>query len=359
MLASLVCLALLTAAPTASLGGAPQRATSRPAKPKVPPPEPKPVPDVKLLIEATTARGPWRMRAVNAGEVPVRIAADAGLLSFEVTPRGARAPIRCELPEDLRPSSDRERALVLPPKRAYAESFEPRLYCFGEKLEALAPGAVVVARLGWTGGAKAGSPFEVAPIEGIDPELGAMKSIESEPFALPDEPSLPLAPVAAHARDADADAPRLSLQGAAAVDAMAPNDIEIPVTLRNEAERTVVIRFRPEVLAFDVIGPGGIEHCEWPTQVSAPTQELFVSLPPNGAETLDIGLADYCTRGSALDRSGLLIVRPRLDTRNASGVSVGLRTFDGTLIATKPTVIRLHRGAGKVGPLRRPRLEPQ
>jgi hypothetical protein len=359
MLAFLLCLALLTAASTASPGGSPQRPTSRPTKPKVSLPEPKPVPDIKLVIEAATARGPWRMRAINVGDVPVRISADASLLSFEVTPRGARSAVRCELPEDMRPNNDRERALVVPPKRAYAASFEPRLYCFGEKLEALAPGAVVVARLGWPGGPKTGAPFEVTPIEGIDPELAPLKSIESEPIALPDEPSVPLVPEAAHPQNVEVDAPRLSLQGAAAVDANSPNDIEIPVTLRNDDERTVVLRFRPEVLAFDVIGPGGIEHCAWPAQPSAPTPEVFASVPPNGTETLDIGLADYCTRGSSLDQGGLLVVRPRLDTRNASGVSLGLRTFDGTLIATKPTVVRLHRGAAQAGPLRRPRLEPQ
>jgi hypothetical protein len=363
MLASLLVLLLLTGTSIASADGSPQKAATpvghARAKPKTPPPEPKPAPDVKLVIDAPTMRGPWTMRVINAGDVPVRIAADASLLSLDVTARGARTPIRCELPDDMRASSDRERALVLPPKRSYAESFEPRLYCFAEKLDALAPGAVVVARLGWTAGHKTAEPFEVAPIEGIEPELASLKSIDAPPIALPDEPAASLAPDTAHPQDVDVDSPRLSLEGAPAVDAMSLNDIELPVTLRNESQRAVVVRFRPEVLAFDVIGPGGIERCAWPTWPGAALPELFTTLPPNGTDTLDLSLADYCTRGSALNREGLLVVRPRLDTRNASGLVVGLPSFDGTLVAMKPTVVRLHRGAAPVGPLRRPRIEDQ
>ncbi len=364
MLAALLVLPLLlTGASIARADGSPQKAAAAVghprAKPKAPPPEPKPAPDVKLVIDAPTMRGPWTMRLINAGDIPVRIAADASLLSLDVTARGARTPIRCELPDDMRASSDRERALVLPPKRSYAESFEPRLYCFAEKLGALAPGAVVVARLGWTAGPKTAEPFEVAPIEGIEPELAPLKSIDAPPVALPDEPSSSLGPDTAHPPEADVDSPRLSLEGAPAVDAMSLNDIELPVTLRNESQRAVVVRFRPEVLAFDVVGPGGIERCAWPTLPGAALPELFTTLPPNGTETLNLSLADYCTKGSALNRGGLLVVRPRLDTRNASGLAVGLRSFDGTLVAMKPTVVRLHRGAAPVGPLRRPRIEDE
>ena len=322
------------------------------------PPEPTPAPDVTLTIHAPTTRGPWTMRVTNVGDVPVRIAADARLLSLEVTPRGARVPVRCELPEDMRPSSDREGALVVPAKRSYAETFEPRLYCFGEKLDALAPGSMVVARLGWPAGSKTAPPFEVASIEGLAPERAPLKSIEAPPIALPDEPSPALVSELVHPQDVDPDAPRLSLEGAAAVDSVSPNEIEIPVTLRNEGQRTVVVRFRPEVLSFDVISPAGIEHCAWPTMPATAMPEMFTTLGPSAAETLNLSLADYCTRGS-LDKKGLLVVRPQLDTRRASGLVLGLRTFDGTLTAAKPTVVRLHRGGAPVGPLRRPRLEDQ
>jgi len=360
MLASWLVLSLLTVPSLASPDDSSARGSKAPRAahpPQFPAPDARATPDLKLVIDARTTRGPWTMRLTNEGEIPVRIAADASLLTLEVTPRGARLPIRCDLPDDMRPTTDRERALVVPPKRSYAERFEPRLYCFGEKLAALTPGAIVVARLGWINGLKTAPPFEVGPIEGVAPELAPLKSIDASPIALPDEPLAASAPDTRPQADANVDSPRLSLQGASAVDASSPSEIDVPVTIRNESQRTVVVRFRPEVLTFDVIGPGGIEQCGWATLPAAAMPEMFTTLPPNGSETLDLSLADYCTEGGALDQKGLLVVRPRLDTRNASGLAVGMRTFDGTLVANTPTVVRLHRGAAPVGPLVRPRLE--
>jgi hypothetical protein len=347
---------------------------------------PKPGPDVKLAIDAKTTRGPWTMRLTNAGEVPVRVTADARLLSLEVTPRSARASIRCELPADMRPADDLQRTLVIPPKRSYTESFEPRLYCFGSKLEALAPGAIVVGRLGWTTGRKTEPPFAAAPIDGVEPELAPLKAIEGLPIALPDEPSAWMtSEVAASewrrnedaaserrrnedaaserrrnedaARSVETDTASLSLHGSTSVDATSPNDITVAVTLRNDGSRAAVVRFRPEVLGFEIVGPAGVEHCSWPMMPAAAMREMFTTLAPKRSETLEVSLDSYCTR-HGLDRGGLIVVRPRLDTRNASGTAVGLRSFDGELTATTPTVVRLHRGAIRQ-PLERPHLEEE
>ena len=65
----------------------------------------------------------------------------------------------------------------------------------------------------------------------------------------------------------------------------------------------------------------------------------------------------YVKRQVPVDQAGLLVVRPSLDTRNASGTDVGLHSFDGEVMALTPTVIRLHRGAVSQ-PMVRPRLEP-
>jgi hypothetical protein len=327
-------------------------------KPSVPPPEPKPAPNVRLTVHSPTGRGPWTMRVTNDGDIPVRIVADARLLSLDVAPRSTRSPVRCELPADMRSSSDLERALVVPAKRSYTETFEPRLYCFG-KLDALVPGAIVVAHLGWTSGPKAKPPFEASPIEGIEPAILALKSIDSPPIALPDEPSAwPPAGSAQKQDDIDADSPRLSLRGPTFVDAMSPNEIDIALTLRNDSQRAAIVRFRPEVLGFDVIGSGRIEQCAWPTMPAAALREMFTTLAPKGAETLDVSLGDYCT-DHALDLAGLLVVRPRLDTRKAPGAVLGLPSFEGAVVAMTPTVVRLHRGAALPGPLQSPQLEPQ
>ena len=332
------------------------KATARPVeKPKVLGP-PKAVPNIKLAIETPTTRGAWTMRIVNAGEVPVRVVADARLLTLDVTPRSARASTRCELPSDMRPSDDLDRALVVPGGRSYSESFEPRLYCFGGKLDLLAPGAIVVARLGWMSTRKNDPPFEVAPIDGVEPELAPLKSIDGAPVALPDEPSSDVVQAAPSGHDLDPDASRLSLRGPTSIDAVTPNDIEISVTLRNDGSRSKVVRFRPDVLGFDVVSPASVEHCAWPRTPAAAMRELFMTLAPKQSESLNVTLGSYCTQQS-LDQAGLLVVRPRLDTRNASGIDVGLHSFDGEVIGLTPTVIRLHRGA-MPQPMVRPRLEP-
>jgi hypothetical protein len=324
---------------------------------KGPPADPRPSPDVRFTIHAPTTRGPWTLRVTNEGDVPVRIAADARLLSLQVWPRSARVPVRCELPDDMRPGSDLDRALVVPAKRSYAESFEPRLYCFGgAQLDALAPGAIVVARLGWSAGPKTQPPFETWPIDGIEPELAPLKSLEAPPIALPDEPTAWTVPAVAPQRDLGADDPRLSLTGATSVDAVAPNDIGIPVALRNDGTHAAVVRFRPEVLSFDIVGPGGVDHCAWPTMPAEALREMFTTLAPKRSETLDVTLSSYCI-GHGLDLGGLIVVRPRLDTSNASGAALGLRSFDGEVIAMTPTIVRLHRGSAPQGLLERPRLE--
>jgi hypothetical protein len=347
---------LLSAAPQA----VPVTAKARPPKKAAVVAPQAPAPHVALAIDAPTPRGPWTLRVTNDGEVPVRLSADARLLSLDVTPRGARVPARCELPPDMRPTDELESALVLPPGRAYAETFEPRLYCFGAgKLDALASGSTVVARLAWPG-SPATAPYVVAPIEGVEPVVASLKSLDSPVIALPDEPSFaqsPPPPSASTApRGTEAEVPRLVLAGPASVDAAAAESIDIPITLRNDGAQPVAVRLRPETLGFDVIGPDSVQTCAWPTVPGAAMREAFTRIPPGGSTTLDVLLSAYCA-GHALDQAGLYVVRPRLDTRRASGESVGIRSFDGVVLAVTPTVVRLHRG-NAVPALRRPRLEP-
>jgi hypothetical protein len=349
-------LGMLSAAPQA----VPVTAKARPPKKAAVAAPQAPAPHVSLAIDAPTPRGPWTLRVTNEGEVPVSLSADARLLSLDVTPRGARARVRCELPADMRPTDQLESALVLPPGRAYAETFEPRLYCFGAgKVDALASGAAVVAHLAWPG-SSATPPYAVAAIEGVEPAVAPLKSLDSPVIALPDEPSLaqssPPPPAQSTPHGAEPEAPRLVLAGAGSVDAAAAEGIDIPVTLRNESAQPVVVRLRPETLGFDVIGPDSVQTCAWPTVPSAAMREAFTRIAPGGSATLDVLLSAYCG-GHALDQAGLYVVRPRLDTRRASGESVGVRSFDGVVLAVTPTVVRLHRG-NAIPALRRPRLEP-
>ncbi len=328
------------------------------ARSKPPPPPAGPPPDVHLSLEAPAPRGAWTLRVTNAGDVPVRLAADARLLSLDVTARGAARPVHCELPADMRPDDDLDRSLVLPPGRSYAETFEPRLYCFGEHaLAALSPQAIVVARLGWPAGSRAETRQAVSSIDGIEPVVASLPSIVSPAVALPDEPTpSPLQALPAATQATPVEQPRLRITSTVAVDAQTFGDLAVMVTVHNDGTRPVRLRFRPETLAFDVTTSRGVERCNWPTPVGAPMRELFSTLEAGGAEMQQVMLSDYCS-GKSFDQAGLVVVRAQLDTRHADGQDVGLRTFDGQVIATDPTLVRLHRGTGGVH-LARPHLEP-
>jgi hypothetical protein len=288
------------------------------------------------------------VRLTNDGDVPVSIAADARLVTLDVIERSARRPVHCELPADMRPADDLERALVVPPKKSYVESFEPRVYCFSAAAQdALAGGSIVIAHLGWKAtGTK--PPFEVWPIDGVEPIVAPLHSVSSPPIALPDDPTpAPVDPLPAGSA-------RLQLVGARVVEGTSPTRVEIPVTLHNEGSRAVTVRFRPETLAFEVVGQTGVTDCGWPTPPTAAIRELFTTVPSGGSTTLSVLLGAYCA-GHVFDNPGLLVVRPRVDTRKASGDSIGVRSFEGVVVATRPTVVRLHSGTAAPR-VHRPRL---
>ena len=321
-----------------------------------------PAPRVELALVAPTTHGNWIVRVTNDSPSPVRIVADLRLLSLDVTPRSSRA-IHCELPADMRPEDDQDRRLLVPPGRSYAESFDPRLFCFGDaRLDAIAPGAIVEAHLGWGKSATARSHLEVAPAPGVASAFAGLGRLDAPPIAVPDEPtaapSARAAGGAALAEPTDPDAPRLRLEGGRAVDAEGPDDAEIPVTIENRGVRPVTVRFRPETLAFDVEGPGGSEHCPWPVPSSATTVEALTTLAPRESATIGVLLASYC-HGKGLARPGLLLVRPSLETTDAAGRDVDTHAFAGHVRAATPTLLRLrHASRYQAGQQMAPALEP-
>ncbi len=307
--------------------------------------------DIKLTLEAPTARGPWTMRIVNDASAPVRVVADARFLAFELIRRGDTRIERCELPSDMRPAEASDRSIVLPPGRAYVETFEPRLYCFsGRALKALEPTSIVIAHLGWLG--RSGGEWEVSPIDGIEPQIASQKHLDAPPVFLYDE-KLSFGQ-GAPAKDTSAS---LALESPESVEAESPDEVGVPVTLRNTGSRGVLVRFRPDTVGFEVFSPSGQELCAWPRLPAAPTPELFTRLRPGSTTQMTFALAAFCNDDS-LDRDGLLVVRPWLDTRGASGDSIGLDAFTGWVSAATPTLVRLHRGRGL--PIRvPPQLAPQ
>ena len=332
---------------------APAKRIIRRPKPKPPEEAPRfPPADVVLSLEAPTTRGAWLLRVMNNGDVPIRVVADARLLSLDVTPPSAPKPRHCEMPEDMRPSDPLERALVVPPKRAYAETFEPRLYCFdGKNLDALSSGSIVVAHLGPS---RAGdNSFAAASaIDGVTPQVSDRRALESPPIRLPDEVPKPVTTPA----DMTSDEAALSLTAPETVDAATTDLIEIPLTLRNGGSRPLIVRFRPELFRFDLARASTEEQCTWPANPATPLAESFTTLrPKTGVAELTADLDAYC-KGPLLNDNGLIAVWPKLDTRAGSGQAIGIRSFDGQVVANSPTFVRLHHGR-RSRPLTLPQLE--
>lgn len=343
--------------PLSSMAAPPARAAPTPPTPPPPPPS------VTLTIEAPAPQSPWKMRVENTGAVPLRITADARLLSLDITPPGQKKPLHCTLPADMRPSNDLERALIVPPKRSYSETFDPRLYCFGHaEAAALVAGATVVAHLGFAAPrvrvAKPVAPFEVSPIEGVDPLVAPAKQIASPPTMLPagEAPSpLPMPANAKPIDDAEAFPSKLTLSVPAHLSAYRPHELTIAVTVRNDGARPTTLLFRPETIGFDVIGPSGAVRCTWPTPIGGTVREAYSTLRAKGRATVAVLLSDLCP-GKTFDQGGLYVVRPRLDTRGGAGAKLGLTTFEGEVIGATTTLLRIHHGKNPPKP-QRPALD--
>jgi hypothetical protein len=119
-----------------------------------------------MTIVAASPDPPWTLRIVNTGDQPIRIAADTRLLTFELDTGDKRGKkVQCAAPASLRPSSfPTSRELLLGPGQAYVEDFDPRLFCFGDKIDLLKGGTTVRAHLGWS---KAG-PKQPFAAQGTD-----------------------------------------------------------------------------------------------------------------------------------------------------------------------------------------------
>ena len=334
-------------------------------------------PSLTLTLTTPGPDVPWTLRVANTGAVPLKVIADARLLSFDVTPPASaiatdapartkprtRAPrtVHCALPADMRPRTDDDRTLVIPPARAYAEKFDPRIFCFGSgAAAALVAGATVVAHLGWPVVVRRGSaprlapPYAATPIDGIEPAVAAAKEIVASPVEIGTPPA---------ATKPEAAARPLSISTPAYLDTERAGDVSIGVTVANVSGATHSFLFRPETLAFEVTGPTGIGvtdpsptvRCASGIDPGTSIREVFTTLTPRGRTSIGLLLKGFCPE-ETFDHAGLYLVRARLDTRGASGAEVGLRTFDGEVSSDKVTAIRIRREVMPF-PSRRPTLE--
>jgi hypothetical protein len=160
-------------APKAATPAASPGTTAKPGKAKEP--DPLPPAEARLWVIAPSLEGPWTLRIDNPGSKPVRVPADVRLLDMEVDlpeppdppeaqdadpkkkkvtakkkPAPKAKPLRCALPDALRPSAFPEaRALLLAPGESYIERFDPNLFCFGKSGAGLVGAATVRTQFGW------------------------------------------------------------------------------------------------------------------------------------------------------------------------------------------------------------------
>jgi hypothetical protein len=338
---SAVCLALLTATRLSAAGAAGAKAGQAHGKNYIPP-----AAKATLNVTPGALGTPWTFEVTNDDATPLRVVTDGRLLSLDVTAPperegGPRASAHCSLPAEVRPTSDEDRVHVLAPGETYVEVIDPRFYCFsGHDAAALIPGAEVVAHLGWkapSGGA-ASPPFEADESFGGNDRSG-VKELTADQVTVPDSLDEEAARSERH---------KVQVTAAPRIDVERGDDLELSVTVENTTNRTLHLLLRPETLAFDISSPRGVYACRWRGRPAGPIAEVFTTIGPHAKASSAVLLSSMCPDG-ALDVAGLYTVQARLDTRRASGKSIGIDTFDAVVDATAPTLVRVRHNK-----LRRP-----
>jgi hypothetical protein len=326
------------------------------AAPKAAEPAPLPVPPLVLTVTPGASGGPWKLKIENVGEVPIRITADPRLLELDITPPGDKAkPVRCALPDDARPANDEGRELVIPGKRSWTANVDPIFLCFGGRERgALVSGASVKATFGWRSNAKKPAPpFAAAPVGAAIGVFGPAKTVESNAFTLSD--TVPAVPSSTSSSNETPASSSLSLSMPEALDIGRGSEIQTTITATNESDRSITLLFRPEVVAFRVTGPGGSITCGSPRSVDAPIRELFSTIAAKARASQALLLTAMCP-ADTFDDPGVYRVFPLLDTRGASGRTIGLRTWDAKAEGTKPMLLRV-RSERRPQPPPRPSLD--
>jgi hypothetical protein len=318
-------------------------------------------------------RGPgkrWLLALLNEGDSPVRVIADQRLLWFELEVPGKRTKkATCRLPGALFPTRIDHRAeIVLDPGQAIADSFDPRLYCFGAKGQnELVPGAVVKPFFGWPekkvparrGKAAEGPapPFVATPATVItgrnarvptqdelcdSAESGCIKLLEGQPFGLRSEYK-----AWSSARLEEDDKLRenpgpIELVLTQGSDAEAERNATVTLAVKNRTKHPIALYFRRELVSFEVVGPDGTVTCDPEPDQRAPERQAFERLAKGGSLAATSRLVELCPSG-ALARPGLYLVHARFDA-NQRGDEFNLDAFVGRVVSLAPAAVRVKTG---------------
>jgi len=312
---------------------------------------PEPPPQVSLALVAPFPDRDWTVTLTNTGTEPVRIVADPRLFSFDVTSAGHEH--HCVLPNDMRPSTDVARTLVVPPNRTWAAHVDPVLYCFGAAQEAaLAPGAVVTTKFGFAPGRNA-PPFAIAPTAS-DAGVGPTRSVAAPAVTLA-APQVPVdagAPDVAPQRPSNAYPVHLKVSLPARDDVLRAFERTVLVTVVNEGDRPVRTLITAPTIGFDLETPSShVYRCGADAPATA-IAELLTTLAPRARTVMSIDIGAVC--GIYLREPGLYRVRPVLDTRKTTPPP-GPRPFWNGEVIGAPMLLRVREGEAPPPP---PRLEP-
>jgi hypothetical protein len=383
--ASLIAFASPTFAdPPGSPPPAPKPSSGKPAAA-----EPLPDPEIRVRVIAPSAEGPWLFRIDNEGGRFLRIPADIRLLRLTIEggntmARVAARPVSCAAPPGLRTEGFPEKnAILLGPGESYAESFDPRLFCFGKDAQALAGGAVVRARFGWDpppkGAKKVDPPFavegttfpaevapqkqlvaptlvlsyepsdadddETAPVGGAEPPPNPPSAGIEPPPSPPSDGGADTPPNPPEARPpevVDENAARIELKASPWVDASSGSRVALTITATNVGHRAALAAVRSRMLAFRVHGPDGVERCDAAPPTRSIPREGFQTLKPGASVTQTVLVEEACGR-ELFRRPGLYRVTPTLHL-DESGSEIGLAALTGTFRAKEPTLVRVQAG---------------
>ena len=288
---------------------------------------------------------PWTFEVTNEDDTPLRLVTDGRLLSLDLTPGDEdddddgkahphkKAAVHCALPAEVRPATDSDRVHILLPEVTYVEEFDPRMYCFdGRQAAALTPDAKLVAHLGWLTSHTTTPPF-VADQTLTGHERSGVKELTAEGVTVPDT--------------IESDPPEerrraLVVRAPSHIDAESGRDLVIEVSAENTTTRPIHLMLRPETLAFVVSSPKGVHFCSGKTHPASPIAEVFSTLSPHGKASTSVLLSTICP-DATFQSAGLYTVEARIDTRHASGRSIGIDTFDGVVHASDSTLVRIRR----------------
>jgi hypothetical protein len=324
----------------------------------------------------------WTLHVSNVGSTPIGIAADPGLLWFEVAIPGRAALHTCRLPDPLWPKVVRRRAeLVLGPGERFSRRFDARFFCFDDLAqEVLVPGARLTPHFGWPHATRVvwikgkrstqtlppAPPFvgwniQAAPEPPVAADSSEIPEVElGDPVADAAEPNpsrqLPteglkhivgatLALSPEYAKWSEGPPPNLEqplqLVPLGGSDAEDERSASITVGIVNTSSTTQQIFIRRELIEYEVHGPDGIFECQ-SAEVGPPDHASFTNLRPRRTQSFVVRLIEMCPRGR-FARPGLYEVHAALNSKH-SGQHLSLDGFVGLLEAQRPALVRVRSG---------------